>query len=332
MARTAFIVGGTGQIGIATAGELLRRGWQVTLAHRGRHAPQNCPAGATLVRLDRRDTAALREALTPGVDALVDTVAFTGADAAQLLDLAGHYGSLAVISSAGIYEDAAGRSLETAGTLGFPEFDGPRRETDRTVAPGPDSYSSAKVELEQRLCADTMRPVTILRPCAIHGINSLHPREWWFVKRMLDGRRAIPLAGGGDARFHTTATVNLAALIATALDAPATRILNAGDPYAPSVRDIGEAIAAELGWDGRFVATDPAGDVGQTPWSVAGPFTISMAAAQALGYAPAGSYAETIRPYVAWLRGHADDWQTAFPTFRSYPSDPFAYAPEDAVL
>ena len=51
----------------------------------------------------------------------------------------------------------------------------------------------------------------------------------------------------------------------------------------------------------------------------------------ALGYTPAASYADSIRPYVAWLRRHADDWQTAFPVFKSYPSDPFDYAAENAA-
>ncbi len=49
------------------------------------------------------------------------------------------------------------------------------------------------------------------------------------------------------------------------------------------------------------------------------------------GATPAASYAESIRPYVAWLRRHADDWQAAFPVFKSYPSDPFDYAAEDAA-
>jgi NAD(P)-dependent dehydrogenase (short-subunit alcohol dehydrogenase family) len=56
-----------------------------------------------------------------------------------------------------------------------------------------------------------------------------------------------------------------------------------------------------------------------------------MPAAAALGYTPAASYADSIRPYVAWLRRHADDWQTAFPVFKSYPSDPFDYAAENAA-
>ncbi len=139
--------------------------------------------------------------------------------------------------------------------------------------------------------------------------------------------------GDADAHFHTSATVNIAAaLLRTVLDIPATRILNAGDPNPPSVREIGETLAAALGWTGSFVAVAADSAIGSTPWSVPSDFTVSMDAADSLGYRPAGSYAETLGPYVAWMKSHAADWQTAFPTFQHYPNDPFDYAAEDAAL
>ena len=62
--------------------------------------------------------------------------------------------------------------------------------------------------------------MTVLRPGAIHGVGSRHPREWWFVKRILDGRRAVPLAWDGQSRFHASATSNIAELIRVVLAAP----------------------------------------------------------------------------------------------------------------
>lgn len=331
MTRSAFIIGGTGQIGIAAAAELQRRGWIVTLGHTGRRAPQNVPSGAQLAVIDRKDTAALASAIGT-VDLLLDTVAFNAHDAGQLAGLAGHYGHLAVISSASVYADKEGRSLDTAGETGFPEFDRRQPETAPTIAPGPESYSRAKVELEQRLLETLQRPLTLLRPCAIHGINSKHPREFWFIKRMLDGRKIIPLAGNADARFHTSATVNIAAVLAATLDQPGQRILNAGDPNPPTVHEIGETLAAEFGWTGSFVSTPADSPIGSTPFSVPSDFTVSMDAAEALGYRPAGSYPETLRPYLAWLKSHAATWRQTFPMFTHYPADPFDYAAEDAAL
>lgn len=329
--RSAFIIGGTGQIGIATAAELMRHGWRVTVAHTGRREAQNVPPGAEIVAVDRRDSAALAAAIGT-TDLLVDTMAFTAADADQLVDLAGHCGQLSVISTASVYADEQGRGFDTAGTTGFPEYPVPVRETQPRVPPSADSYSTNKVALEDRLLEASTKPVTILRPCAIHGINSKHPREWWLLKRMLDGRRVIPLAGGSSAVFHTSATANIAALIRAAAEQPATRVLNAADPVAPSLREIGETLAAMVGWNGTLVDMPVVSEVGGTPFSVPHPVVVSMEAAEAIGYVPAGTYAETLVPYVAWMRAHEADWKTAFPVFTHYPSDPFDYAAEDAAL
>ena len=330
MTRSAFIIGGTGQIGIAAAAELLRVGWSVTCSHTGRADPQNVPPGGSLAVVKRQDTAALSTAIG-NVDLLIDTIAFTSKDADQLAGLSGQYRQLCVISSASVYADEQGRSLETAGTIGYPEFSGPIPESQPLVTPGPESYSSAKVAMEHRLVETATRPVTILRPCAIHGINSKHPREWWFVKRMLDGRKRIPLVFG-QSTFHTSATANIAALIRVAAETPTTQILNAGDPNSPSVRQIGETIAAHLGWTGEFIDMPPDSPVGATPWSTPSPMIVSMEAAAAIGYRPAGSYADTTLPYTEWMKSLAADWKTAFPTFGHYPSDPFDYAAEDAAL
>lgn len=331
MTRSAFIIGGTGQIGIATAAELLRHGWRVKLGYTGTRGAQNIPIDADPVTVDRRDTGALLAAIGT-TDLLIDTMAFTARDADQLAGLASQYGRLCVISSASVYADDHGRSLETAGTIGFPDYPVPIPETQALVAPGPDSYSSNKVELEQRLLATVTRPLSILRPCAVHGINSKHPREWWLLKRMLDGRTRIPLAGDGESIFHTSATVNIAALIRTVADASGTHILNAADPTAPTLRAIGELLAAQIGWTGEFVGVPMDSTIGQTPFSTPSPVVVSMAAAESIGYVPAGSYAETIVPYVEWMRSHAGDWQTAFPMFGKYPSDPFDYAAEQAII
>jgi NAD(P)-dependent dehydrogenase (short-subunit alcohol dehydrogenase family) len=64
----AFIVGGTGQIGRATAACLIGCGWTVTLAHRGLSPPPSAliERGARMVRLDRDEPGALGRALGAG--------------------------------------------------------------------------------------------------------------------------------------------------------------------------------------------------------------------------------------------------------------------------
>jgi hypothetical protein len=72
------------------------------------------------------------------------------------------------------------------------------------------------------------------------------PREWVFVKRVLDGRRHLLLARGDRGVNHPTAAVNLAALVAFCTERPAARILNSADPDAPDSRTIAGIIAAHL--------------------------------------------------------------------------------------
>jgi NAD(P)-dependent dehydrogenase (short-subunit alcohol dehydrogenase family) len=55
MARHAFIVGGTGQIGRAVAAELLSQGWDVTISSRGKRqlAEELLQRGAKFAVVDR---------------------------------------------------------------------------------------------------------------------------------------------------------------------------------------------------------------------------------------------------------------------------------------
>ena len=95
----AFIVGGTGQIGQATAGRLIDSGWTVTVAHRGLRPlpPGLFERGVKVVTLDRDEPGALARALASGADALIDTVAYDRNHARQLLEVQGVLGSLIVV-------------------------------------------------------------------------------------------------------------------------------------------------------------------------------------------------------------------------------------------
>jgi nucleoside-diphosphate-sugar epimerase len=331
MAKRALIVGGTGQIARAAALNLLGRGWEVRLAQRSATPPPPELAGrAEPVMLDRDAPGALAAALAGGADALIDTVAYTEAHARQLLALEADVGAFVVISSGSVYRDEAGRTLDEARETGFPRYPVPITEDQPTVAPGPATYSTRKAALEQVLLQDARRPVTILRPFAIHGPGSTHPREWWFVKRILDGRRRAPLAYRGESRFHTTATVNLAELIAVALQTPGTRVLNAVDPQALTVAEIGRTIAGIYAADLELVPAEgaPAGGVGATPWSGPLPMVASMARAEALGYRPVASYQQSVP---AACRS-AEALAAAGVRFVPYLAAMFDYAAEDLWL
>lgn len=327
MAGHAIIIG-AGQIGIACAEQLIASGWSVEILARSRSIA--LPAGAAERTVERSDTAALSRAIGAGGDLLIDTVAFDQTDADQLVQLADRFGAMAAISSASVYSDAKGRTLDEAAQNGFPTGMAGLAVGHRTVAAGDQNYSARKVALEQRLLSGAPDQAIIIRPCAIHGPHSRHPREWWFVKRMLDGRQRIPLAYGGESRFQTTSTGAISRLIRDTFESGARGVFNCADRDSPTVLEIGTIIAAHLGVAPKFVTIDaPAGAVSRTPWSVPHPFTVTNAGDAAF----ARAYADEVCVALDWLIStRPADWRATFPTLAGYPWALFDYAAEDAVL
>ncbi|WP_235491801.1 NAD-dependent epimerase/dehydratase family protein [Leifsonia sp. Root112D2] len=357
--RTAVIIGGTGQIGVASARRLATSGFSVMLLHRGAHpGSQNAHQGdptlteldVTVVRQDRDDTERLLE-FARGADLVVDAVAYTPEHADQLTRLAGEVGSLVVISTGSVYTDAHGRSLDTAtGPHDFPDFAVPLHESDPIIEADVgdaafQTYSPLKAAMERRLLATPDLPVSILRPGAIHGPFSEALREWYFIKRVLDGRHEAVLSYDGGSQFSPIATANLAELIALCADKPGRRVLNAADDETPTVAEIGRTIFAAMNHDAEIVtfAGPPEGTLGQTPWSLPRPLLLSMDAARAeLGYAPVVSYADAVAGDIRWITAAVEsaahnleqDWQQLFPVLaeRYGAANWFDYEGEDAWL
>jgi nucleoside-diphosphate-sugar epimerase len=335
MGKTAFVIGGSGQIGCALVPRLAQAGWDVTVAHRGSHP---LPAGvAPLARetlVDRADDAALREALGDGVDVVVDVWGFTARDAAQLVALSDLIGSVVSVSSASVYVDAEGRTLDEAADLdSYPRLPVPIPEDTPTVGPGDATYSTEKVAMENALLEGPI-PATVVRACAISGVGSAQPREWFFVKRILDGRPALVHGFLGASRFHTASVDNVAALIALAAERPGDRVVNCGDPDPPTVLEIAEAIARALDAEPVHVLVPGPAPV-SSPWSLPVSLVVDMAhAAAELGYEPVTSYHDAVPEVCAWLRaeGSGDGWREQFPQLAAYPFDLFDYEAEDELL
>ncbi|MET9922734.1 NAD-dependent epimerase/dehydratase family protein [Streptomyces sp. NPDC006435] len=337
----AWVLGATGQIGRVAVRALVEDGWEVTAASRGGGRDDRWDDAVRTVALDRNEEGALAAALGDSCDVLVDMVAYGADHAGQLTGLADRIGSAVVISSGAVYEDDRGRSFDTQKEPdGAPCYPVPIPESQRTVEPGDSTYGTRKIRLERDLLAagETL-PVTLLRAGAIHGPYCRTPRELYFVKQLLDGRTRRVLAFDGRSRFHPVHVSNLAELIRLAALRPGSRVLNAGDPQAPTVFEIGAAIDAVLGRSIETVlmAGAPGEDlVGLTPWSSAHPIVYDMTAAEReLGYRPVTDYVESLPETVEWLAAQLaeGDWTEMFPAMlRSYDRKLFDYAPEDAWL
>lgn len=329
---SALIVGGNGQIGRAAARRLAETGWQVVVVSRSGTLPDGlAELGVTAARADRTADGELEAAIGDGVNVLVDLIPFTRRDAEQLLGLRSRVGSFVAISSASVYADEQGRTLDEAKSVEtFPHLPVPIPETQRTTEPSDATYSTQKVAIERTLLEGDV-DATVVRPCAVHGPGAEMPRELFFVRRALDGRREVVLVSNGGNRFHTTSVANLAELIRLAAEKPGSRVLNCGDPEPPSVREIGRAIGAAMDHEFDLVPISDNGyDRGElsNPWDVPISLVLDMSAAEReLGYRPVTTYPDAVRETCAWLVPEAyRDWSSTY--LQRY----LDYSAEDALL
>jgi nucleoside-diphosphate-sugar epimerase len=325
----AVLIGGTGMIGRAAARALVADGWEVVAVSRSGTLPAGlAELGVESVSADREDDAQLRAALGAGADVVYDSVAMHRAHGEQLNGLDGLVGSLVVISTASVYADDEGRAFDGEGG-DPPQLPVPILETQRTAEPGDATYSTNKAELEQTLLHGPL-PATLIRACAVYGPGAKNPRELYFVKRAFDDRRRVAIAWNGESRFNTVSVANLAELIRLAAAQPGDRILNGGDPDAPSTLEICHAIGNALEYEFEPVLL-PA-DEFNNPWGVpaSSPLIVSMEAAEReLGYRPVTTYLEGVRETCAWLVAELESgrsWED------SYIAASLDYAAEDGAL
>lgn len=338
MGKSAFVLGGSGVVGSHLAQSLSCSGWEVTIASRGktevppeiRHLPQ--------MVVDRRTPGALQHAVGRGVDVLIDVIPYEVGDAEQAVALKDGVGSVIAISTASVYADRKGRTLdESKSRETFPRVPVPIPEDQSRVALERDTYSAKKAAMEDVLLGQNDLPATVIRPCAIYGPGAKHCREWFFVKRILDQRRQVLLAYEGESVFHTTAADNLAELVRLAAERPGTRVLNCGDPDPPNVRGVVSSIAGALGYEWEEVLVPPhLSDEPflANPWAVPAPWVLDMRKAREdLGYAPVTTYAEAVADAVEWIiQTVSNRGSRAFSNAIPYLPRAFDYEAEDAFM
>jgi nucleoside-diphosphate-sugar epimerase len=339
--RRAVILGGTGAVGTATALRLGRSGWSVTVTGRSPShvAPELASVGVTVRFAEREDDQALAELLRGGADLLVDCACYTAGHARALLRFLAEVGSTVMLSSKAVYVDGDGRHSNSPDP---PRFPVPIHEAQPTVRPSDaphdsaEGYGANKVAAEDALLG-TEYPVTVLRLAKVHGAWARRPREWTFVKRVLDRRPAVFLARRGAGVDHTCAAVNVAALVEVVSDRPGRRVLNCADPDAPNGLEIARSVARWAGhsWEEVLLDDEAADGLGAHPWDAVPPIVLDTSAAAGLGYLAVGDFAATVVEELDWLGAlwRAGDPDQLLPGDR----DPFFgllldYAAEDRYL
>ena len=245
-----LIIGGTRRSGPALAHELVRAGHRVTCLHRGIHrAP--LPPDIREVLADRRDPAAFGEAVGRlAVDTVVDMIAVNDADVdAVMRCLGGRIAHYVVISSYDVYAayEAAWFHRPYAHPIPIPE-DAPKA-TVRFPYGREGGYDKCLMEEAARRAATEIGVrVTMLRYPAIYGPGDTTPREWYYVRQALDGRRIVLAPNGGQAVFSRGYLENMAHAVALAVDAPSAgdRVFNVADVGQLTIRQMIDAVAEIL--------------------------------------------------------------------------------------
>jgi 2'-hydroxyisoflavone reductase len=178
-----LVIGGTLLIGRALVDQLLERGDEVVIMHRGHGTPFGSRVGE--IRCDRNDMAAVRAALAGRrFDVVYDNVYDW-----QRGTTADQVSAAAVTAADGLRRYVFMSSVAVYGAGG--EYD-----EDASFVPSdyPNAYSVHKAESEQALFELQRRngiPVATLRPAFIYGPYNPFDREAFFWDRLLAGRPIV---------------------------------------------------------------------------------------------------------------------------------------------
>jgi 2'-hydroxyisoflavone reductase len=246
MSQRALVIGGTLFIGRALVEQLLARGDDVVIMHRGEVTPWGRLVGE--IQCDRNNVNAVRTALAgQRFDAIYDNVydwqrgttaeQVSGAATAKIVGLK-HY---IFTSSVAVYP-LGGEYSETA---------------ELVASDNENVYGAQKADSERALFAlheQNGLPVTTLRPAFIYGPNNPYDRESFFWDRIRAGRPVIiPEDGTRTMQFVHVNDVARAAVLASANDAATGHAYNlANYPPVTQVEFI-EMLARVAGQEAKLV-------------------------------------------------------------------------------
>jgi nucleoside-diphosphate-sugar epimerase len=317
-----LILGGTRFIGRRIAADLVARGDEVTVVHRGQTETAE-PDGCVHLHTDRAAFASVAgqvQALRP--DAVIDTRALTAADAEAVLPYLPDV-HLVLLSSIDVYR-AYELILADRGGEPVPiSEESPVRSGRyplRDLLPGlGEQYDKLFVEPGY-----LGRGGTALRLAMIYGEHDGQRREEFILRRVRAGRRRIPVGAGTslDTRCYVG---DVASAVLAALDHPeaaAGQVFNVGDPVTDTVRDYAVRILAAAGFEAELVTVPEAlvPDDMEATKSIPQHFLVdSRKAMTQLGWCPTDP-AQTIPISVRWHLAHP-------------PADPDQdFSPDDRAL
>ena len=328
---SVLVIGGTGPTGAVIVPRLVERGDTVTILHSGRHEIP-LPKSVAHIHGDPRDRLSLLSCLQDReFDAAIST---SGRIRHVVAILQGRVGKLVAISGLPAYPgwDVAPGDSGLPMPLREESPTAPRRASDR-----PGDRLTQKVIDGERLVLHAHDPgtfdTTIVRYTMVYGPYSYIPFEWYFVRRILDGRRSLVLESDGLTVPQRGYSVNLAKAVVLALDRDESggQVFNAGDEQALAVRGIADVIADALGHEWEIVPAPAAHSPCRNPFTARQNTLFDTSKARSLlGYRDEVPVAEATARTAIWLRDHpvrAGSQEEA-----SLGPKAFDYGAEDAAI
>lgn len=238
----ALVVGGTGPTGPFIVGGLQKRGYDVTIFHRGTHEIPEIPPEVVHIHGDPHFPETIAKALDgQSYDLVVATYGRIRHVAEALIGRCGRFVSVGGFPVYRGFFDPF--ELEPPGmTVPVPE--------DSRVAGEADNRFSYLIRQTEEAVLAAHPDATHFRYPYVYGPYQLSPREWSIVRRVLDGRPYIIAADGGQGLVTRGYAANLAEAVLLAVDRPqpsAGQVYNCGDEVQYSVRQWVGLVAAALG-------------------------------------------------------------------------------------
>lgn len=251
----ALVIGGTATTGPYILEGLLKRGYQVTMLHRGVHEVET-PPGVEHLHADPHWMESLDQALEgKKFDLVVSTYGRLRYVAEALK---GHTDRLISVGGQAVYRGWM-RVTDPEAVVHGEDSPLPVKEDEFLESLGVDRFVDRMLESEKAVIKayrDGCYNATHFRYPIVYGPRHIAPGEWSIVRRILDGRRRLALPGGGQIVVSRGYGENVAHAILLAVDKPeasAGQIYNIRDERLLTMRQWVELIAKALNYEFEFV-------------------------------------------------------------------------------
>ena len=248
-----LVIGGTGPTGPHVVNGLVARGHRVAILHTGNHEVDTIPAEVEHIHTDPFDQDLTRAALGDRTFDLAVVMYGRLRDLAPLL--AGRCGHFVSVGGVPVYKGFASPDRVFPPGLPVPTLEDGEKA-------GPEEVGKVLRIIETEGVVFYHHPTaTHLRYPLIYGPGQLLPREWLIVRRILDGRPHIIVPDGGLTLRTAAFAENAAHALLLAVDHPeaaAGKAYNVSDEWVPTIAQVIQIIAAELGGDAMEIVAMPA--------------------------------------------------------------------------